>query len=311
MTAPDTTETAPDTTNGIACVILNWNGGARIQRCLQSLHDSRDVIVRSVVVDNGSTDGSIGVLRRSFPSTDVIEMKRNVGLARGRNEGVRWALVRGYRHVLFIDDDATVSEDTLSHLKKVLDASPEGGLVTPRIFDGNRPGLIWYDGGVVNLFGDPVHRRGGGGRSSGAPEEVTFATGCCSMIARAVFDRIGLLDGDFFVYSEDVDFSFRARAAGFLILHDPDAHAWHEQSSDTKANRGKWFRDYYVTRNKLLLFRKHYRRWRRLTANVFLICRWLAIPSLYFFLRLDFDRMKALGQAVNDYRKNRFGERFT
>jgi GT2 family glycosyltransferase len=127
------------------------------------------------------------------------------------------------------------------------------------------------------------------------------------MIVGEVFEKIGFLDEDFFIYSEDVDFSFRARVAGYSIVHVPVASAWHEQSSSAKENRGKWYRDYYVTRNKLLLYRKHYQGWRLGLARVSFSIRWLLVPLTYTFLRGEWKRSVAIVRGVADYHRGRFG----
>ncbi len=295
----------------ICAIVLNWNGGERIHRCVQSLFASTDVQVNVVVIDNGSTDGSNESLAAAFPSISLIRLGKNLGLAKARNEGLRWGMGQGLDAMLFIDDDARVAPDTLSQLWQTLHNSPEVGIVTPRILDGNNEKIIWYDGGVTSIFGDPVHRNMGADADTARrePLEIKFATGCCQLIKREVVERIGLLDEAFFVYSEDADYSFRAREAGFRIVHVPEAIAWHEQSGDTKKNKGKWYRDYYVTRNKLLFFRKHLRGWRWILAIGYFKVKYVIVPIGYFFATFQWNRMQAVVAGVLDYVRGRFGER--
>jgi GT2 family glycosyltransferase len=292
----------------VACVVANWNGGERVLSCLRSLLASEGVQVSLIFVDNGSTDGSIESVRRDFPDADVFVMEENEGLARARNRGAAHALSAGFRYVLFVDDDARVGKTTLALLLGTIRNEPRCGIATPRIFDARERKKVWYDGGAVNWFGDAVHKL----PEDGVPDEATsreteFATGCCSMIAAEVFEKSGFLDEDFFIYSEDVDFSFRARAAGYTILHMPGASAWHEQSSSAKHNKGKWFRDYYVTRNKLLLFGKHYRGGRQAMALIYFSIRWFALPIAYTFLRGEWGRDRAIIRGVADYCGGRLG----
>jgi GT2 family glycosyltransferase len=292
----------------VACIVANWNGGERVLSCLRALGASEGVSVHIILVDNGSADGSLDRVREEFPGVEVIVMGENAGLARARNRGVAHALRAGFQYILFVDDDARVGSTTLALLQGTIRGNPRCGIVTPRIYDSQRAGRIWYDGGRVNCFGDAVHTLS----KERTPDERTsrvtaFATGCCSMIARGVFEKIGFLDEDFFIYSEDVDFSFRARAAGYSILHVPGASAWHEQSSAAKHNKGKWFRDYYVTRNKLLLYGKHYHRWRRSAALISFSVRWFLVPLAYTFLRGEWKRDLAIVRGLADYHRKRLG----
>lgn len=295
----------------IACIVLNWNGGTTILECLRSIHASRNVVLQSIVVDNGSTDGSLEDIRVEFPDVRIVELAKNKGLAAARNIGVREALKGECGYILFIDDDARVEPDTICRLKEVLATVPDVGIVSPRILDGNTPEIIWYDGGMVNRFGDPVHRgMGKKAEPSTSVTDIEFATGCCVLIKQEVFSRVGMLDEEFFVYSEDTDFSFRARSSGHRIIHVPSATVLHDQSSDTTANRGKWYRDYYVTRNKLLLFKKHYRGLAWVTAIGYFKIRHGIIPALYFMLTLQPSRLLAVARGVLDHLRGRYGERF-
>jgi hypothetical protein len=293
---------------GVACVVTDWNGGQRILTCLRALRESEGVSVHLIVVDNGSSDGSPDAVKEEFPDVEVIAMGENAGLAKARNQGARRALRAGFSYILFVDDDARVGRTTLALLQSTIRDSPRCGIATPRIFDARRSTRVWYDGGRVTCFGDPVHDLPGRGKPDERKcREVGFATGCCSMIGGQVFEKIGFLDEDFFIYSEDVDFSLRARAAGYSIIHVPDASAWHEQSSAAKHNKGKWFRDYYVTRNKLLLYRKHYTGWQRSLTLLAFSIRWFLFPLAYTFVRGEWQRDLAIVRGVADYRLGRFG----
>ncbi|MFN0157687.1 MAG: glycosyltransferase family 2 protein [Bacteroidota bacterium] len=296
----------------ICAIVLNWNGGERIHRCVQSLLASTGAQVNVVVVDNGSTDGSNELLAVTFASISLIRLGKNIGLAKARNEGLRWSMEQGFDAMLFIDDDARVAPDTLSQLWQTLQSSPQAGIVTPRILDGNNEKIIWYDGGVTNTFGDPVHRNMGAEAGTVTREslEIEFGTGCCQLIKREVVEQIGLLDETFFVYSEDADYSFRAREAAFRIVHVPGAIAWHEQSGDTKKNKGKWYRDYYVTRNKLMLFSKHYKGMKFIVALVGFGIVDFGFRIGYFMVMGEFRRCRAIFDGVTDFLCGRFGERY-
>lgn len=298
----------------IACIVLNWNGSDRILRCIQSLLESQNVKPVIIVVDNGSSDGSPERIVREFQNIHVIRFGENLGLARARNEGIRWALEQRFPFILFIDNDALVTKECLAKLVSVLDGTSGAGIVTPRILDGGSSGRIWYDGGVTNILGNTIHRNMGresNGVAEKSPMRISFATGCCMLTKREVFEKVGLLDEDYFVYSEDADFSFRASKSGFDIMHVPEAEARHDQSGDTKANRGKWFRDYYEVRNKLMLFERHYAGVKWFMAMMGFGVSGIGDRVAYFALKGEWLRCKAVLAGVGDFMRGRTGKRYS
>jgi GT2 family glycosyltransferase len=142
------------------------------------------------------------------------------------------------------------------------------------------------------------------------PFEAEFATGCGMLVKKEVFETVGFFDEDYFVYCEDADFSFRARSAGFRIVHVPSALTWHHQSMDTKRNQGKWYRDYYVTRNKLLLVSKQTKGFRWLLFLGYFAVNQVFVPTLYYVLTAQFRRSAAIVLAVSDFISRRFGKRY-
>ncbi len=131
------------------------------------------------------------------------------------------------------------------------------------------------------------------------------------LLRREVFERIGLFDESYFMYCEDSDFSFRARSAGFDILHIPAAMSWHAQSASIKKNRGKWFRDYYVARNTLRLARGRLTGIRWAVFCGYFSVRRVALPAAYFSVTGQFDRVGALASGIHDFCVGKTGARYT
>jgi GT2 family glycosyltransferase len=296
----------------IACVVLNWNGGSDTERCISSLLSSEDVVLDLVVVDNGSTDGSIERLGTLFPQIAILRQHTNVGVAKGFNIGVEWAGAKGYSALFFLNNDATVSRDCLSTMSSHFENDQDVGIVSPRILDGTRSGTMWFDGGVQNAFGDPIHR----GFSQPIQPRVDpypedFATGCAMLVRANVFGDVGGFEEQFFAYSEDVDFCYKAKKHGWRILHVARATVVHYPSSATKRNRGKWFRDYYVTRNKLLLTHNKLSGTSWLTFLVYFGMKYVLVPGCFFLATGQLKRFVAVYRGVNDFVHRRFGPRYS
>jgi GT2 family glycosyltransferase len=126
-----------------------------------------------------------------------------------------------------------------------------------------------------------------------------------------VFRQAGLFDELYFAYSEDADMCVRAKACGFTIMHNPNAVVTHYPSAATIKNKGKWFRDYYVTRNKLRLVSKHVHGPRWIMFLLYFACRYLAAPIVYFAVTGQFKRIVAVVLGAGDFVRNRFNERYT
>lgn len=214
-------------------VIVNWNGRADTLECLASLGNATLPNVQTVVVDNGSEDGSAAAIRDAYPRVTVIEAGRNLRFAGGNNAGIRHALDRGAAQILLLNNDTTVAPDFLEHLTGSLNGTPGTGVVAPKVFYYSSPGVIWYAGGEISFWTGTMRHAGirqSDGPRFGTVTDTAYASGCCFLALRKVFEEIGLLDETFFMYTEDADWCLRARTAGYRILFEPRAHVWHKVS---------------------------------------------------------------------------------
>jgi GT2 family glycosyltransferase len=294
----------------IACVVLNWDGGPDTERCLRSLFDSKNVDLEVVVVDNGSDDGSLTMLEELFPQISILRQSTNLGVAKGFNIGVEWALARQHEFIFFLNNDATVEKNCIGLLRHALVSHERVCIASPRILDGSRPGRMWFDGGRRNLFGDYVHV----GMSRSISDDIhtrssEFSSGCAMLVHSQAFEAAGRFDERFFAYSEDVEWCNRTKVKGLEIVHVPSAMATHAPSSSIIRNRGKWFRDYYVTRNKLLLVRAECKGLRWALFMLYFGIKHLMLPLPFFALTGQRKRAAAVWGGFTDYVAGKFGEK--
>lgn len=220
--------------------------------CLESLrrldYSSHEV----VVVDNGSGDGSIELIKQRFPSVTTIENGRNLGFATGCNVGITQLLRGGIDYVLLLNDDTEVAAGSLTHLVEVAESDPRIGIVGPKICYYGRPEAIWSAGGAIDEYGAARHRRVDEVDEHDADEvqDVDYVTGCALLIKRKAIESIGLMDDRFFAYFEEAEWCARARRQGFRVVYVPRARVWHKvESADS---RYSWNYIYLMTRNRLL-----------------------------------------------------------
>jgi hypothetical protein len=214
-------------------VIVNWNGKADTLECLASLRKANTTNLKTVVVDNCSEDDSVEAIRKNFPEAVVLPQERNLRFAGGNNAGIRFALEQGADRILLLNNDTTVAPDFLSHLGRSLAAMPRGGIAAPKILYYSSPSLIWYAGGMMSFWTGTMWHRGirrTDGDLFNMPGDTAYASGCCFLASRSVFETIGLLDESYFMYTEDADWCLRARRAGFPVMFEPRARIWHKVS---------------------------------------------------------------------------------
>ncbi len=298
----------------VSAVTVNWNAGGIILRCLESIRNSVGFSPLMVVVDNGSSDHSPDKIHEAFPEAVILRNAINEGYAMATNQGIRYALGAGAEYVLLLDSDAYLADNCISMLHRVAEGHHDAGIISPRICDARQEDVIWYDGGTVNRWGDTVHRNMGrlasglDKQNKEAVHSIDFATGCCMLIRSTILQSIGLFDENFFAYGEDADLSFRCRDGGFNILHEERALVWHYQSEATKKNRGKWFRDYYTTRNRFYLMRKRLRGEKWLTFLSYALIRHILIPIFYHALTGRGKRCMAVFRGMRDFVLNKSGK---
>lgn len=294
-------------------IVVNWNRASDTIECVRSLQGLAYSNFEVVVVDNASVDGSVTALRAAFPDLTVLRNTKNLGYSEGNNVGIRLALSRGADYVLLLNNDTVVDKDLLLELVRVATTHPGAGLVGPKIYDFREPTRIWFAGASINWStGDSPHL-GLGEHDTGQFNrviEVDRLTGCAMMVSRAVFERVGLLDPDYFLYYEDTDLCVRAAKAGFKSYCVQTAKVWHKESSSTKASEGSDLHAYYHTRNRLLFLRKHGRLARSVhQENREFLRKYLSWIVLHPFDRRYRSRYAPRFWALTDFYLGRYGIR--
>lgn len=217
-----------------AIVVLNWNNGAETIACLRSLGTLSTESVAVLVVDNGSTDDSVALIRSHFPAIELLILPSNRGYAGGNNAGFAKVREMGAQFVIFLNNDTRVEHGFVAPLVEALATDPAAGIAVPKIFFLDRPDRIWYAGGTVRLNRGEIRHDGirkKDGEAFSLRSTTGYATGCCLAMRTADFHQSGGFDEQFGMYCEDVDLSLRVRAAGMTVLFVPASRIWHKVSA--------------------------------------------------------------------------------
>jgi len=258
----------------LVIVILNYNTRDLLRDCLQSLRSQSGLTFAVCVVDNASTDGSAEMVTAEFPEVALIHSGQNAGFSAGNNLGLRhfglperaWA-----RYAMLLNPDTVVPAGALHRLVDFADGQPDVGIVGPKLVlpDGSldkacrrsfpTPEVSFYRlVGLSALF--PHSRRFGRYNltylDEDAQADVDAVVGACMMLRAEVIARIGLLDEQFFMYGEDLDWCLRARQAGYRVVYYPAVVVKHvKRAASSRSARAR----YEFQRAMWLFYRKHYR----------------------------------------------------
>ena len=205
-----------------AVIIVNFNGKQYIEDCLSSLATQTYRPYEIILVDNGSGDDSVELVREQFPQVQIIQNAENLGFARANNIGIRYTLGSGCDYFVFLNYDTVVVEDWLEELVGCVKRNPKVGICQSKIYiySADEPGRI------INSIGNEAHFLGFGfcgalgeedGEKYQEDREITFASGSAMLVRREVLEEIGFFDEDFFLYQEDLDLCMRARLAGWSV----------------------------------------------------------------------------------------------
>lgn len=241
-----------------AVITLNWNRANDTLAFLESVRQQTMQAAHAIVVDNGSSDPSVELIRSKFPEVELLVHSTNLGFAKGINSGIRRAIEQGATYIFIANNDTLLAPDMLQRLVEQARQNP-AGIIAPAIYYAGQPEVIWSAGAKHNPLNLEIVDtwRGKPGSSLGsAPYPVEFITACGMLVSAACFEKTGLFDERFFMYYEDSDFSLRVRQAGCQILVDPQARMWHKVSASSGGSDSASER-YWMARSSLIYFRKH------------------------------------------------------
>jgi len=298
----------------VTVVVLTWNGLDDTLACLESLAAVGDPNLRVIVVDNGSQDGTVEVLRVQHPDVTVLPTGRNLGFAGGNNVGIEHALTANPDAVLLLNNDTYVCATAINELVDVLRSHPDAAACSPVLPYAADPSRLWFAGAPY----DPDSWRSA--RSSryergltplpDHPVVIDRAAGAAMLVRTQVLRELGGLADELFFLHEDVDWSLRARRAGWHILLAPRARIIHKVATSQGGTPYTPTTAYYGTRNDLEMARRHGR-----TRGLHAFMRQVGCLGIHLAqLRRvrSGTRVRCLSATVDgwlDYRRRRFGER--
>lgn len=237
-------------------VVLNWNGGDDTLQCLESLQTLSYKNFSIVLVDNGSTDGSVERIRKkNWPiQITFIETGKNLGFAEGNNVGIRYALAEEAEFILLLNNDTVVDGGMVDELISAAARYPQDGCFGPRILYMDRPDTVWFNEARWDMRNLRLSFPGQDKPATELPSwdvDTDYVCGAALFFRAEVARQIGLLDSRFFLVFEEADWCFRAHRAGYGCKVVPSAKLWHKVGASF-GSEGSPLRTYFSSRNRLL-----------------------------------------------------------
>lgn len=235
-------------------VIPNYNGIKYLEDCLTFLNRSKETTFETIVVDNGSTDGSLRLIKERFPWVKLIALEENTGFSHAVNVGIRESKTP---YVLLLNNDTIVEHDFVMRLEQAMDENPGYFSFSSKMLSMHEPEVIDDAGDYYCALGWAFARgKGKSAQRFTGKSDVFAACAGAAIYRREVFREIGYFDTQHFAYLEDIDVGYRARLRGYKNGYCPDAVVYHA-GSGSSGSRYNEFKVNLSSRNSIYLIAKN------------------------------------------------------
>lgn len=277
--------------NGIRIfiILLNYNGYNDTICCLESLKKISYPGINIVIIDNDSSDNSVDKIcnyldakctdyitfnnqhaatpcEKTIPYITIIQSGRNGGYGHGNNIGIKYALAQNADYLLILNNDTVVDPGFLEPLVEMAENDKKIGIISSKIYFYDRPDRLWFNGGRFNPYTAKVEHYNFNEKDIGQEplKENTFISGCLWLIPQKIFKEVGLINEEYFMYVEDLEYCHRVLKHGYTLKVCDKSHVLHKVGSSS----GNWspFFAYWMAKNKIKFIKEHLTGICKLTA---------------------------------------------
>ena len=285
----------------LAIIIINWNKASFTLDCLSMITRWSDLKAEVTVVDNGSSHEDLSLLLNAEFRFRLVINATNRGYAGGNNAGIAKALDEGFPYIMLLNSDATISESCVKQLLNCMKHSPDLGVVGPLLEEGGRNYAGGRNIGIYSRTRIPYKPKD----SDSELLAVDYVPGSVLLARREAFERVGLLEEEFFFSGEIADFCRRVQSEGLKCAVYTGCRASHTPDKDSIMRETLY--NYYTLRNRFLFIRRHFRY-----AKFFWSLRWIldgTVQIAIALLKRKNKRAHALWLGLRDGIIGRFGDR--
>ncbi len=294
----------------LAIVIINWNSYEVTEMTILSLHNTSFKEYDIILIDNHSTDGSLEKLEATFKEITILKSNENLGFAGGNNLGIQYAIDKGYKYTMLLNNDVEVEANFIEPLVEKLEGNSHIGAVQPLIYFHHDRSVIWNAGSTFNAFlgicSTPDYNKKDSQQLFRHKEKkIDWITGCAFMVKTEILAQIGALNHQFFIYYEDVDLSFRIKEAGYQLSYVPKsvihhiAGLSHKSKEKTKEGFISAKVHYLNSRNRIWILKKYIKIYAIPTVILYHTCYFSSV-SVYFIIRGRWQKLNAWIRGIKD-----------
>ena len=218
----------------IKILILNWNGKDLLKHCLDSVIAIDYPNYSVMIIDNGSSDGSLDMVQENYSQMECLALGHNYGFSGGYNRCFTQLKDDPSEFIMLLNNDTEVDSNILNNFNQAKEQFGDNQIYGGKIYYKNNPEKIWYAGGNIKLKYTNIFHRGIRKQDStefSNPIQTDYVTGCCLFTSNKVMNQLNGFDERFNMYGEDVDLCLRAKKAGIQCYYWPKAKLWHNVSS--------------------------------------------------------------------------------
>lgn len=247
----------------VSIIIVNWNTKDLLINCINSVYQTTKTLAIEIwVVDNGSSDDSVNIIRESFPTVNIIKNQDNLGFSKACNQALRQ--IKG-RYAVLLNTDTILSDGAIETVVDFMDKNPKVGICGGQLLndDGSKQNSIANIPTLATeLFSKSLLRRlfpkkyPGKERDIKNPMDVESVIGAFMVVRKEAIDETGLMDESYFFFFEETDWCLSMKKMGWSVFHHPDAKVYHLQGQTAKKVHIGARIEYW--RSRYIFFKKHY-----------------------------------------------------
>lgn len=239
--------------------LVNYNGYKDTIECIESLKNITYKNYKITIVDNNSTDNSYEILNKLYKNHKIIKNDSNGGFSVANNIAIRHAIKNGAEYVLLINNDTIVKPEFLNELLKSFQKIKDVGIVGGKIYHYDNKELIDHAGGFIDLVKYTTGHYGLNKmdhKKYNFEKEVEFISGCLMLIKREVFEKVGFLPEEYFMYYEDTDFCLSVKEKGYKLIYNPKGIIYHKGAKSSGGAESVFYVE-WSTRNRIVFMNKY------------------------------------------------------
>ncbi|MGB0429097.1 MAG: glycosyltransferase family 2 protein [Bacteroidia bacterium] len=254
----------------LSIITVNYNGINDTLQMLESIKQANYDLIEVIVVDNASKSDPTDQIHHHYPEVRVIRSDKNLGFAGGNNLGIRVA--KG-NYIMLLNNDTLVDQDFAEPIVNTFEQNPDVGIVGSKIHFNHSPGVIQYAGSTkMNPLTLTSFAIGWGQKDNGQYDKGGYthlAHGAAMTVSKKAIEKAGIMEDGYFLYYEELDWCLQIQKAGFKIWFQPKSLIHHKESMSV--GKSSPLKEYYKTRNRILLARRNFDGWTRFVCILYLV----------------------------------------